>query len=222
MRVVDLVGAGVVEVFALEPDLGAAALLGQPLGEVERGGPADVVRSRSSSSAWNAGSLLGLVVLRGQLVEGVHQRLGDVPPPNSPNRPRSSGTFLDARAVATEDIGDFHEDAGKRRLSRGISTPSTSGTSNVCGPVREERRHPVDWFGRHRAGPRRSRPWRRCRCRTRAGRSRDRPFAGCTSPASRSRSRAFAATPPPTQSVLRPVFLSVCSHLPTRTSTTAS
>ena len=43
-RVVDLVRAGVVEVLALEPDLGAAAVvLGEALGEVEGGGAADVV-----------------------------------------------------------------------------------------------------------------------------------------------------------------------------------
>ena len=41
--VVDLVGAGVGEVFALEVDARAAALAGQPLGEVERRRPADVV-----------------------------------------------------------------------------------------------------------------------------------------------------------------------------------
>ena len=50
-RVVDLVGAGVVEVFALEPDLRAAALLAQPLGVIERRRAADVVLQQSSSSA---------------------------------------------------------------------------------------------------------------------------------------------------------------------------
>src|SRR5690349_18156097 len=58
--------------------------------------------------------------------------------PNFPNRPRSSGTFLDARSVATEDIGDFHEDSGKRRLSRGISTPSTSGRRTFADQSRKD------------------------------------------------------------------------------------
>src|SRR5690606_23681989 len=41
--VVDLVRAGVIEVFALEEDLRPAAVLGQPLGEIQRAGAADVV-----------------------------------------------------------------------------------------------------------------------------------------------------------------------------------
>ena len=41
--VVDLVGPGVIEVLALEEDAGPAGLLGQPFGEIERRGPADVV-----------------------------------------------------------------------------------------------------------------------------------------------------------------------------------
>ena len=41
--VVDLVRAGVVEVFSLEPDLRPTPGLGQPLAMVERAGPADVV-----------------------------------------------------------------------------------------------------------------------------------------------------------------------------------
>ena len=39
--IVDLVRAGVIEVFALEIDLRAAQMLGQALGEIERIGAAD-------------------------------------------------------------------------------------------------------------------------------------------------------------------------------------
>ena len=42
-RVVDLVGAGVIEVFALEIDLRPAAFVAQPLGVIQRRRPADVV-----------------------------------------------------------------------------------------------------------------------------------------------------------------------------------
>ena len=42
-HVVDLVRAGVVELVALEIDLRAAELLGQPLGEIERARPPDIV-----------------------------------------------------------------------------------------------------------------------------------------------------------------------------------
>ena len=41
--VVDLVRAGVVQLVALEVDLGAAEVPGQPLGEPQRAGPADVI-----------------------------------------------------------------------------------------------------------------------------------------------------------------------------------
>ena len=43
MRVVDLVRAGVVQILALEIDLRAAAMPGQPLGEIERARPADIM-----------------------------------------------------------------------------------------------------------------------------------------------------------------------------------
>ena len=58
-HVVDLVRAGVVQLVALQVDLGAAEMLGQALGEIERARPADIVRAGSPSiSAWNAGSAL--------------------------------------------------------------------------------------------------------------------------------------------------------------------
>jgi hypothetical protein len=41
--VVDLVGARMVELVALEIDLRPAEMLGQPLGEIERRGPADIM-----------------------------------------------------------------------------------------------------------------------------------------------------------------------------------
>ena len=43
-HVVDLVRAGVVQLLALEVDLGAAEMLGQALGEIERARPADIMR----------------------------------------------------------------------------------------------------------------------------------------------------------------------------------
>ena len=42
-HVVDLVRAGVVELVALEIELGAAEMPGQPLGEIERARPADIM-----------------------------------------------------------------------------------------------------------------------------------------------------------------------------------
>ena len=58
-HVVHLVGAGVVQLLALEVDLRAAEMLGQALGEIERARTADVMgRSWRSISAWKAGSAL--------------------------------------------------------------------------------------------------------------------------------------------------------------------
>ena len=56
-RVVDLVGAGMVQVFAFQIDSRPAAVLAQPLGEVQAAtaGPRSA-DSSSSSSAWNFGS----------------------------------------------------------------------------------------------------------------------------------------------------------------------
>ena len=51
MRVVDFVRAGVIEVFALEPDLRAAALLAESLGKIERRWAADVVLQAATSSS---------------------------------------------------------------------------------------------------------------------------------------------------------------------------
>ena len=49
-HVVHLVGAGVVQLLALEVDLGAAEMLGQALGEIERARPADIVGRGSRPS----------------------------------------------------------------------------------------------------------------------------------------------------------------------------
>ncbi len=76
--VVDLVRAGVVEVFALEEDLRAAAVLGQALGEVQRAGAADVVALEVGQFFGEFGVLLGLFVFGGQLVDQRHQGFGDV------------------------------------------------------------------------------------------------------------------------------------------------
>ena len=79
-HVVDLVRAGVVQLVALEVDLGAAQPLGQPLGEVERRGAADVVRPEVVHLGPEAGVGLRLLVLRLEVEDQRHQRLGDETP----------------------------------------------------------------------------------------------------------------------------------------------
>ncbi len=77
-RVVDLVGAGVEQVFALEVDLRAAEVFGEALGEVERCGAAAVVLEQGVEFGVEAGVRLGCVVGLLQLFERGHQGFGHV------------------------------------------------------------------------------------------------------------------------------------------------
>ena len=76
-RVVDLVRAGVVEVFPLEIDAGPAALPREPLGKVQRAGPADKRFEQPLEFGLKRRVVPGLLVLPRQLLERVHQRFGD-------------------------------------------------------------------------------------------------------------------------------------------------
>ena len=78
MRVVDLVGAGVVEVLALEVDVRAAALFAQPLGVIERRRPADVVLQQRGELGLKRGVLRRFVVFDGEFVERANERFGHV------------------------------------------------------------------------------------------------------------------------------------------------
>ncbi len=82
--VVDLVAAGVIELVALEVDLGAALaasqpdeVLGQALGEIERARPAAVVEQEIGELGLECGVGLGRLVGRLELEDERHQRLGD-------------------------------------------------------------------------------------------------------------------------------------------------
>src|SRR5690606_20053061 len=76
--VVDLVRAGGIEVFALEEDLRPAAVLGQPLGEIQRAGAADVVALEVGQLFEEGWGVLGLFVLGGQRMNQRQQGFGDV------------------------------------------------------------------------------------------------------------------------------------------------
>ena len=78
-HVVDLVRAGVVELVALEVDLGPAEVVGQPLGEVERRRPADIVLEPALQLGVEGGVALGCLVGLLQLQDQRHQGLGDEP-----------------------------------------------------------------------------------------------------------------------------------------------
>jgi hypothetical protein len=76
-RVVDLVRAGVQEVLALEPHL-APGRLAEPLGEVQRRRPADVVAQEPVELALERLVAARLDPRRLELAERGHERLGDV------------------------------------------------------------------------------------------------------------------------------------------------
>ena len=88
-HIVDLVGAGVIELLALQIDLGAAArnagrrppaMLGETLGVIERRRPADIMRQIAIHLGAERGIGLGGRVGLFQFQDQRHQRLGDKAP----------------------------------------------------------------------------------------------------------------------------------------------
>jgi hypothetical protein len=78
--VVDLVRARVIQLVALEPDVGRPVVLGQPLGQIQRAGPADIVGQEAVQLGLEARVRLGRLIGRVQLVNQRHQGLGHEPP----------------------------------------------------------------------------------------------------------------------------------------------
>ena len=76
--VVDLVRAGVIQLIALEPDLGAAQFFGQTRCEIERAGPADVVLQQVVELSLEGRVLPGRIVLSLEIENQRHQRFGDI------------------------------------------------------------------------------------------------------------------------------------------------
>ena len=88
-RVVDLVRAGVQQVFALEIDLCPAQLFRQPLAKVERRGPARVILQQPRQLRLKRRVCLGQIVLALQLNQRRHQRLRHIPPAINAKAPRA-------------------------------------------------------------------------------------------------------------------------------------
>ena len=80
-HVVDLVGAGVVEVLPLEIDLRPAEVLGHPLCVVQAAGTSSVIVQERLELPLELRVVLVAVIGLLQLDDRIHQRLGDVLPP---------------------------------------------------------------------------------------------------------------------------------------------
>ena len=136
-RVVDLVGAGVVQVFALQVDLRAAALLAQPLGVIQRRGAADVVLEQVGQLGLELRVALGLVVRHDQLFEGPHQRLGHIPPAECAETPGRVGRCVADRQVRLAAAADVALDVvdGKSVVAQDSFTIAPDAPVKSCLPA---------------------------------------------------------------------------------------
>ncbi len=101
--VVDLVRAGVVELVALQVDLGAAETLGQARREIERAGPADIMLAVILHLVRELGVSLGGPVGLLHLEDQRHQRFGDEAAAEHAEAPELVGAI--AIAVARSGSG---------------------------------------------------------------------------------------------------------------------
>src|SRR4051794_20019363 len=77
-RVVDLMGAGVVQVLALQPDLSTTAFFGNSLREIQRRRSTHIVFQKLGKLGLKGRILTRLVVFHCQFVERAYQRFGNV------------------------------------------------------------------------------------------------------------------------------------------------
>jgi hypothetical protein len=76
-RIVDLVRAGVIEVFALEPDLSAASLLGQSLGVIDRARTSHIVLEFVCELGLELRIVAHAQILAFEFVQRMHERFSD-------------------------------------------------------------------------------------------------------------------------------------------------
>ena len=99
-HIVDLMRAGVVQLLALEIDFGTAEMRGQPLGEIERARPPDIMGQQIVEFGLESRIFLGRLILALEVENERHQRLGDEAAAENAEMP----AFVRA---GTEGIGVF-------------------------------------------------------------------------------------------------------------------
>ena len=153
-HIVDLVRAGVVEVFALEQDPRAAGVLGQARRVGQRRRAAGVVALQAVQLAEELVVVAGLLVGGGQLVQGGDQRLRDEPAPVAAEVPAGVGLVagrggdavagLDRRPRARGHRTILEHDGWKpaatspRTAARGsplVTRPSPTSTASAPQPA---------------------------------------------------------------------------------------
>ena len=173
-HIVDLVGAGVVELVALEIDFGAAELFGQPLGEIERARAPDIVLEQvvelGLERRVGLGGCIGLLERQDER----HQRLGDEASPVDAEtaalvRALAIGIGLLELAHSFDSLGRTRERASRRsdeRLDPGdVLDPGRAldarGDVDAAGAGQRDRRSDivgVETAGKKPGAPRREIP----------------------------------------------------------------
>ena len=123
--VVDLVGAGVIEVFPLQPDartaIGTPVVGRQALGFIQGRGPTHIVLEKTIEFTGERRILPGLSRRSLQLRQGGHQRFGDVLTAEAPETAMGSrpGLRLQAGRIRKAGVwqGAGHGATDERRLS---------------------------------------------------------------------------------------------------------
>ena len=113
-HVVDLVRAGVIELVALQVDLRAAQMLGQPLGEIQGARPADIVLQEIFHLGLEGRIVPGLGVGALEFEHERHQRLGDEAAAIDAEMPALVG-------AGTEAVGLHVHDAFSRNPSSALA-----------------------------------------------------------------------------------------------------
>ncbi len=133
-HVVDLVRAGMVELVALQIELGAAEMPGQPLGEIERARPPDIMFEVIVELGLKARVVLGLVIGGLDRQDQRHQGLGD-------KAPAIDAEMAALVGPAAETVRNLHHSSSQRRTMPQRATYRMDKTPRVQSTTRKTGRH---------------------------------------------------------------------------------